>query len=105
MSGDWVERMMERDVRSLQSARSRADRMRAMLMYDKHRSIVTHDDYLWTCLGWDTANMCDELRHPSEAVAKLFNVPIWRPTEDELTHFRAGFAGQKAGRPRPVIRG
>ena len=76
-----------------------------MLMYDKHRRIMTFDNFLWHCLGWDTANMCDELRHPSEAVKKVFNVPLWRPTQDELTWFRAGFVAQKEGRRRPVIRG
>ncbi len=85
--------------------RERADRMRAAIMWDKHRHIVTFDDYLWTCLGWDVANMCDELVHPSEAVAKVFDVPAWRPTDDELAWFRAGFAGQRASRGRPVIRG
>lgn len=98
---DWI----ERDRRSVMAMRERADLMRAKLMWDKHRHIVTFDSFLWHCLGWDIANMCDELRHPSEAVAKVFNVPAWRPTEDELSWFRLGFAGQRAGHPRPVIRG
>lgn len=96
---------MERDRRTLLAARERADLVRAVLMYDRWRGIATRDSFEWMCLGWDTGNMCDELRHPSEAVAKLFNVPKWRPTEEELTWFRAGFAYQRAGKPRPVIRG
>lgn len=97
----WI----ERSQRSVQALRARADQMRAMIMYDKHRGIVTYDDYLWTCLGWDVANMSDELAHPSEAVAKIFNVPAWRPTDDELAWFREGFASQRSARGHPTIRG
>lgn len=85
--------------------RDMADRVRADIMYDHSRGVRAWDDYLWMCLGWDVAHLGDHLRHPSEAVAQIFHVPAWRPTEEELAWFRAGFSGRRAGGRRPQIRG
>lgn len=98
---DWI----ERDRRSVAAARERADRLRADLMLAASRGIGTWGMYEWSKLGWKTALMCDELRHPSDAVAKVFNVPKWRPTDEELAWYRSGFAAQREGRPMPVLRG
>ena len=85
--------------------RETADDLRARIAYDHARSVVVHDAHLWRSLGWDVGLLGTHFRHPSEAVAVLFNVPIWRPTLDELTWFRDGFAGQRDGSSRPTIRG
>ena len=85
--------------------RDMADDMRAKIMYDRSRSVVVWDFHLWLCLGWDVGLLGTHFRHPSEAVAMLFNVPVWRPTLDELTWFRDGFVHQRKGSGRPVIRG
>ena len=85
--------------------REMADDLRARIAYDQARNVVVRDAGLWRSLGWDVGLLGTHLRHPSEAVAVLFNVPIWRPTQDELAWFRDGFAGQREGSSRPTIRG
>ncbi len=85
--------------------REMADDLRARIAYDRARGVVVHDAHLWRSLGWGVGLLGTHLRHPSEAVAALFNVPIWRPTQDELAWFRDGFTGQREGFGRPMIRG
>ena len=83
-----------------------ADNMRARLEYDQRRGIMVHAQDRWAALGWDVANTSGELmRTPSEAVAKLFYAPAWRPQEDELTWFRSGFSLQRKGHRRSMIGG
>ena len=82
-----------------------ADDLRARIAYDHARNIVVHDAHLWRSLGWDVGLLGTHFRHPSEAVVELFKVPVWRPTQDELTWFRDGFVHQRKGSGRPVIRG
>lgn len=82
------------------------DDVRARLMYDKSRSIVTHDAHVWVCLGWDVGQQDGVgFKHPAEAIRKIFYAPAWRPTQGELAWFREGFVLQRKGSPRPVIRG
>ena len=58
-------------------------------------------DSAWWCeRGWDVANEEPSLRHPSEAVAAVFNAPANRPAVDELAWFRVGFVAQRRGEPR-----
>lgn len=85
--------------------RDMADDVRAKIMYDLSRGVVVWDFHLWLCLGWDVGLLGTHFRHPSEAVAELFKVPAWRPTQDELTWFRDGFVRQRKGSGRPMIRG
>lgn len=82
------------------------DGVRARLMYDRSRGVTTYDAGAWTCLGWDVGHREGAgFRHPSEAVAKIFYAPAWRPSLDELAWFRDGFARQREGSPRPTTRG
>jgi hypothetical protein len=82
------------------------DNVRARLMYNRSRGVSTYDEGAWMCLGWDVGHREGVgLRHPSEAVSKIFYAPVWRPTLDELTWFRLGFAHQREGSPRPTMRG
>lgn len=83
-----------------------ADNMRARLEYDARRGIRTDPHGQWMRLGWDVGHMAgDILRAPSEAVAKVFYSPAWRPTVEELTWFRGGFVMQRKGQRRPVDKG
>jgi hypothetical protein len=81
----------------------RTDGFRARLEYDLRRGIEPLGGalYAWSGHGWDIAAASSVLRHPSEAVKRLFCAPAWRPAEDELAWFRAGFAAQRARRRRP----
>lgn len=91
---------------SLIGLRNLCDEVRARLMYDRSRDITVHGAHAWACLGWDVGHRDGAgLRHPSEAVAKLFPIPAWRPTMEEQAWFRYGFARQRGGSPRPTIRG
>lgn len=82
------------------------DGVRARLMYNRSRGIAVYEAQAWTGLGWDVGHREGiGLRHPSEAVSKIFHVPVWRPTLDELAWFRDGFARQREGSPRPTTRG
>jgi hypothetical protein len=91
---------------SLRELRELCDGVRARLMYDRSRSISTYDAYVWTCLGWDVGHHDGTgLLHPSQAVSKIFYAPAWRPTLEELAWFRDGFARQREGSPRPMMRG
>lgn len=91
---------------SLGELQELCDGVRARLMYDRSRSISTHEVHAWTCLGWDVGHRDGiGLLHPSLAVNRVFNSPAWRPTLEELTWFRDGFARQREGSPRPTMRG
>ena len=86
------------------SFREYAHDARARLEYDERRGIAVRKWMVWRCLGWDCSAMT-ELRHPSEAVAVVFNTPKWRPDDEALAEFRAGFAAHVKGEHRPVVRG
>lgn len=84
-----------------------ADTMRARLEYDNRRGISTNAGDRWRQLGYDVARVAGlaMLRSPSEAVSKLFYAPAWKPTDEELAHFRNGFALQRRGQALPQARG
>lgn len=91
---------------SLVGLRNLCDGVRARLMYDRSRDIVVHEAHTWACLGWDIGHRDGAgLRHPSEAVAKIFPVLVWRPIMEEQAWFRSGFVLQREGSPRPTMRG
>lgn len=85
--------------------RKRAEEIQADMMLERSRGVVVAESRVWMEFGWDVAHAMADLRIPSEAVARVFDVPARRPDESVLTWFRVGFAAERAGRRRAFVWG
>lgn len=92
---------------TLEELRERAENMRGRIMLDRSRGVTVLPSHLWTCFGWDVGSHAERLdiKHGSQAAARIFNTIGQQPDGEELAWFRAGFSYYRQGKPRPTMKG